>query len=165
MIGTQTVKLVDDDGLIVLASAAGLIRRHASNTFEYDFPSELLRDAADEVACAWLTEVEGDVSLSIFAGDEVCAAGTVCGTLHIAEGDELLAMPYSAYTFACRTKGGRPPPQEALCVRLVVAPGRYECCVVARPPEDDVNATFRVVLRPTVAETAAPRAIPTVTLP
>ena len=104
--------------------------------------------------------MRGNVALSIRVVEK-SAGGTFCGALRIVEGDELLAMPYSAYSFACEYSAGRPPPQPGLCARVPVPPGHYDVRV-APVTVDDANLGFAVFLSPAAGDAAAPEAIPTI---
>jgi hypothetical protein len=126
MLGTCT--LIDDDGILVVASLAGLVGR---SRIEPSFSEDYLRELdADRAACragAWRSDHEGEISLLIETGAAPTGAGWVGPewvTFH--ESDELIAMPYSQYTYASAYLGGVPKPIPGLAFQTPIASGSYE---------------------------------------
>ena len=119
-------RLVDDDGVLVLASERALAARYATRTFDYDYPKELVEGMASGALVAWSSSEEGDVTIAIAIGEADDSFRPI-GSLVIADGDALLALPYSQLTSACDHHHGVVPKKtsKALCKRLEVPAGTY----------------------------------------
>ncbi|CAA9394970.1 MAG: hypothetical protein AVDCRST_MAG66-1276 [uncultured Pseudonocardia sp.] len=126
----QIAELVDDDGVLVLASAQRLEARFGHRDFDYGFPKELVAAAADEVLCTWQSHAEGRVVIAVAApeGDR-SADAVLLGVVRLERDDDLLLLPYSQFTMACDYLGGVPEEIEGLQARLEFPAGRYAVSV------------------------------------
>ena len=150
--------IVDDDGVLVLASASALRARAAGEPFDYRFPRELLARMAAADLCAWYSGGEDEYAI-VVEGEEsrlfappADDAQVIEHTLRLRERDELLLMPYSAFTLACDSSGSSGPRVPGLSAAVgVFDAGEYEVRVGRRPQQ---RCSFVVAIR--VAATARP---------
>ncbi len=138
--------VIDDDGVIVVASAQAIALRYARTNFDYTFPLGLLQAINAQALAAWQGNVEGDVRVDIRVESRMPRTMRVCGSITFGETDSLLLLPYSAFTYAADNLAGIPDEGDrANHVRFPApVPGTY-VCGVSRPKSD---TAFEVVLAP-----------------
>ena len=147
--------LVDDDGVLVIASPAALKRRYANRSFEYTFPKALLEGMRARELFAWQSGFEGEhkVSVQIVTdaafGDAPSGDSTDESRLALRDG-QLLVVPYSQFTFGC-DNGGRFEERDGLATIVTVPTDTYRVCVVRVGHSDD-GCAFRVLLTPALSE-------------
>jgi hypothetical protein len=151
-------ELVDDDGVIVVASKSGLRERFAKRTFDYDFPKELVEGARDRVVFGWQTEREGEVAVTIARGDPKdldvgFEAGGTC--IDVGTDGIVYVTPYGSFTRACCDGGDMTTEQDDSYAAFRVAEGRYRIGVISLNDDDDDHDEVRryiVVLIATTRE-------------
>ncbi len=151
----QFAQLVDDDGILVLASARSLAARFHSRAYDYDFPKELVEGSQAEACCGWQSQEEGDVTITIREPPEVPAelprGVHYLGCIDFQDGDELLLLPYSQFTMACAHGQGVPQDVEGLSARFPFPAGRHACFARVAPVRGDFDEApplvFNVFLR------------------
>jgi hypothetical protein len=162
----QMAQVGDDDGVLVIAARGALARRFAAREFDYAFPEELVRGAGAAELCAWQTEEEGEVTITVVVTSAPKTGSIQLGVVEVTAGDSLCFMPYSAYTQACSGRQGHTEDEAGRCVPLDVPPGRY--AVWARrapfqgPPElaAELPLVFNVSLCPTTEAAQARDDVP-----
>jgi hypothetical protein len=169
---TESFKIADDDGLLLIASRKKLLQRYAAQPFNYDFPEALLEGMNAGELVAWMTETEGTFSIVINIGDVFdYSAMEKAGwqamknyRLFIEDDDELLVLPYSQYSFTCAQNQGQVEMFEGLNRAMPISKGWYRVDIVgalhSSPLEDeeedeededdadDVNGEFIIFLTP-----------------
>jgi hypothetical protein len=153
----QWAELVDDDGVLVIASRQGLAERFASRSYDYSFPKELVEGARARVMFGWQTEREGNVAVTMVRGDrdKDRALGDYRGGSCLdVRGDELvLAMAYGTFTRGCDEHGDMTVEEDDSYAAFRVPEGRYRVGVLQVNDDDDDDVTgvaqYVILLVPT----------------
>ena len=150
-------RVVDDDGVLVIASERALAKRYAERSFDYSYPNELLEGMRTADLVAWAAEEEGTAAVAVALG-EADASFRAIGTITVRGADALLVLPYSQFTFICAKQHGVvvPRTKKSLCTRLSVPPGTY--LVRARRGR---RLSFEVFFTKTGAAGEIPKDVPT----
>ncbi len=127
---SKNYRVVDDDGVVVLVSEKAAQRRYAGRAFGYKYPDELLEAMRAGEIFAWRAGAEGEHSIRLVYGDpEPDGPATVRGFIRVADGDRLLLMPYSQYSYDC-SANGRFEFIDGLCAVVSTHAGLHEVSVV-----------------------------------
>lgn len=104
--------VLDDDGVVVIASRRALESRYSAEEFDYEFPKALLGGMAARELVAWLTGGEGEHAIRVEQVSDPSAFRRIAGpettpefVVAISDADHLRILPYSQFTFGC--SGGR----------------------------------------------------------
>jgi hypothetical protein len=127
--------LLDDDGVLIVASLSGLRARYVRpGSFYYAFPRELLACMNSGVAFGWRAGGEGEHSVAVERLDEAPKAprrGAISGSIVVAANDTVLVVPYSTFSFECDgdvTFGSR----GRLAAEIALPEGTYQLDVLRR---------------------------------
>lgn len=156
--------ILDDDGVVVIASQSALRLRYRNQSFDYDFPRHLLEGmAAHELLCWTTGGAPGEHSISVELVTNIVAFNSISGTnvstdvwLTVLPEDLLLVLAYSQFTSGSAA-GGHYDLRAGLGAGFLVPPGRYCGRVVRVGPvlnERLEGISFRLLLcRSTVEPT------------
>ena len=166
---TEFFKVIDDDGLLLIASKKKLLQRYAVQPFNYDFPEALLEGMNAGELVAWMTETEGTFSIAVNIGDTfdygaMEKAGWQAMKNHrlfIEDDDTLLILPYSQYSFACDQNKGQVEIIEGLSGVMSISKGWYRVDIVGalhdpsltdedEEEDEDVSGEFIIFLTPSI---------------
>jgi len=101
------VSIVDDDGIVMIASSRSLVNRYANQSFDYDFPNALLEGMnAKELVCVGtdgggLVEIvveqntRDEAQITMNALPKIGWSVFPPHQLKIDQKDDLLILPYS----------------------------------------------------------------------
>ena len=142
--------IIDDDGVIVVASESAPRAHYVDHSFDYEFPNALLEGMRAGEPFAWRTGSEGEhhVSVEIVSDDafaESGSEGTPDHVLIIGEDDALLVLPYSRFTFGC-DNGAEFDLRDGLGARTRVPATAYRVRVMCVGQNAERGSSFRLLL-------------------
>lgn len=94
----SSIKIIDDDGVLVVGSPSALLRRYTTKDFDYSFPNELLEAQSQGALCAWHAGWGGEHEIEVTIGIRQPSAKPARHVLLVEDDRRVIVMPYSNFT-------------------------------------------------------------------
>ena len=117
--------LIDDDGCLVVSTIQAM-KHWATNSFDYDFPSELIHHMREQRIVAWEAGREGNHKIEVHIDSSMPDGSIGPFRLRVFPEDHVVVMPYSQFTYAAACADGQVEEIDGLSYRFPMPSGFYD---------------------------------------